>query len=135
MRQGMRKPGRLKSDNPKLLTSIRLSAEVIDFFKAEGAGWQTQLAMLANMYQKTKRHALELILNQEFKRQLNGYTLFFLVLLVGARGFEPPPHHKPHFCTLDVVNCYNCLKLRLKHTFQAFSISLEPLFTNQWVTK
>jgi hypothetical protein len=31
-----------------------------------------QLAMLANMHQKSKRHTLELILDQEFKRHLNG---------------------------------------------------------------
>ena len=35
--------GRPKIDNPKKLTSLRLDAEVIEFFKRDGKGWQTRL--------------------------------------------------------------------------------------------
>ena len=35
--------GRPKSVNPKIPVSIRLSSEVIDFFKNSGRGWQTRV--------------------------------------------------------------------------------------------
>lgn len=35
--------GRPKKDNPKQATTIRLSPEVIDFFKRGGKGWQTRI--------------------------------------------------------------------------------------------
>lgn len=35
--------GRPKSDNPKAAISIRLSPQVIEFFKASGKGWQTRI--------------------------------------------------------------------------------------------
>jgi uncharacterized protein (DUF4415 family) len=35
--------GRPKLDNPKKLTSLRLDADVIEFFKKDGKGWQTRL--------------------------------------------------------------------------------------------
>ncbi len=35
--------GRPLSDNPKVLTTIRLSKEVIDHFRADGRGWQTRI--------------------------------------------------------------------------------------------
>ena len=35
--------GRPLSANPKVLTTIRLSRDVIDHFKAGGRGWQTRI--------------------------------------------------------------------------------------------
>ncbi len=35
--------GRPKSENPKQMTTIRLSQEVLAFFKADGKGWQTRI--------------------------------------------------------------------------------------------
>ena len=35
--------GRPKSDKPKVSTTIRLSKEVIDHFRADGRGWQTRI--------------------------------------------------------------------------------------------
>lgn len=35
--------GRPKSDNKKLLVSVRYSPEVISFFKSTGAGWQSRI--------------------------------------------------------------------------------------------
>jgi uncharacterized protein (DUF4415 family) len=35
--------GRPKTANPKRLVSLRLSTEVLDHFKAKGAGWQTRI--------------------------------------------------------------------------------------------
>ncbi len=42
--------GRPKSDNPKIPTSIRLSSDVIDFFKATGRGWQTRIDEVLQSY-------------------------------------------------------------------------------------
>jgi hypothetical protein len=40
----MLKPrGRPKLDNPKKRINIRLSAEVLDYFKSTGRGWQTRM--------------------------------------------------------------------------------------------
>lgn len=41
--------GRPKSDNPKQATTIRLSPEVLAYFKRDGKGWQTRInnALLA----------------------------------------------------------------------------------------
>ena len=39
----LRRIGRPPSDNPKQLVSIRYSAEVIEFFKRGGEGWQTRM--------------------------------------------------------------------------------------------
>ncbi len=38
-----RRAGRPKSANPKQATTIRLSPEVIEHFKAGGKGWQTRI--------------------------------------------------------------------------------------------
>ncbi|PIE37855.1 MAG: hypothetical protein CSA53_04855 [Gammaproteobacteria bacterium] len=38
-----RKLGRPKVDNPKVQTTIRLSADVVEHFKRGGKGWQTRL--------------------------------------------------------------------------------------------
>ena len=35
--------GRPKSANPKKQLTIRLSPEVVDFFKSKGKGWQTKI--------------------------------------------------------------------------------------------
>ena len=35
--------GRPRIANPRVSTTIRLSPEVIDHFKADGAGWQTRI--------------------------------------------------------------------------------------------
>lgn len=35
--------GRPKSDNPKKPVTIRLDADVVDFFKGGGEGWQTRI--------------------------------------------------------------------------------------------
>jgi uncharacterized protein (DUF4415 family) len=35
--------GRPKSDNKKLLVSVRYSREVIDYFKSTGDGWQARM--------------------------------------------------------------------------------------------
>ena len=35
--------GRPLSDSPKVSTTIRLSKEVIDHFRADGRGWQTRI--------------------------------------------------------------------------------------------
>ncbi len=35
--------GRPASGNPKVPTTIRLSREVIDYFRADGRGWQTRV--------------------------------------------------------------------------------------------
>lgn len=35
--------GRPKSDRPKISTTIRLSADVLEHFKAGGPGWQTRI--------------------------------------------------------------------------------------------
>lgn len=35
--------GRPKSDNPKIAQTLRLDSDVLNFFKASGAGWQTRM--------------------------------------------------------------------------------------------
>ena len=40
---GLAKRGRPYKTNPKLSTTVRLDAEVIEFFKSQGKGWQTRL--------------------------------------------------------------------------------------------
>ncbi|MGM0426764.1 MAG: BrnA antitoxin family protein [Thermodesulfobacteriota bacterium] len=42
MRAGI-KGGRPRSTNPKKSTTIRLNAEVLEYFKAQGKGWQTKI--------------------------------------------------------------------------------------------
>ena len=44
MRKGIKnKGGRPKSENPKVLTSIRFDPYVLDYFKSTGKGWQTRI--------------------------------------------------------------------------------------------
>lgn len=37
------RPGRPKSDAPKLATSLRLDPDVLDHYRATGPGWQTRI--------------------------------------------------------------------------------------------
>ena len=60
LRKGNRlvRRGRPKLENPKKLLSIRVSPEVIDAWKASGAGWQTRMAkVLEKSVPKAKGHA------------------------------------------------------------------------------
>jgi len=42
--------GRPKSANPKQLVSVRYSAEVLEYFKATGEGWQTRMDGVLRKY-------------------------------------------------------------------------------------
>jgi uncharacterized protein (DUF4415 family) len=42
--------GRPKSENKKLLVSIRYSPEVVAFFKATGEGWQSRMDSVLRQY-------------------------------------------------------------------------------------
>lgn len=42
--------GRPPKTNPKKSTTIRLNAEVLDFFKANGKGWQTKINDILQQY-------------------------------------------------------------------------------------
>ena len=35
--------GRPPADSPKISTTVRLDADVVDYFRSEGRGWQTRL--------------------------------------------------------------------------------------------
>jgi len=39
----VRKPGRPKAESTKIPTAIRLSADVVEYFKSTGAGWQSRI--------------------------------------------------------------------------------------------
>ena len=44
VREGIKRAGgRPRAANPKKSTTVRLDAEVLDFFKAQGKGWQTKI--------------------------------------------------------------------------------------------
>lgn len=45
-----------KSDSPKELVSIRYDAEVLDYFGAEGNGWQTRMNDVLRDYMKRRPH-------------------------------------------------------------------------------
>lgn len=49
--------GRPKSTNPKRLVSVRHSPEVIEFFRATGAGWQSRMdeVLRAHVLKQTRR--------------------------------------------------------------------------------
>ncbi len=51
------KRGRPPKDNPKKSTTIRLDAEVLDFFKAQGKGWQTRINTILHEYVNSQRTA------------------------------------------------------------------------------
>lgn len=42
--------GRPKAENRKMLVSVRYSAEVIDWFKATGEGWQSRMDQVLRDY-------------------------------------------------------------------------------------
>ena len=42
--------GRPKTDNPKILLSVRYSPEVVQFFKSTGKGWQTLMDEVLQKY-------------------------------------------------------------------------------------
>jgi uncharacterized protein (DUF4415 family) len=48
--------GRPKSENKKLLLSVRYSAEVIAFFKASGEGWQSRMDGVLRRYVARNSH-------------------------------------------------------------------------------
>lgn len=51
MRKEIKKTGgRPKLANPKQSTTIRLNAEILDFFKSHGKGWQTQINDILQKY-------------------------------------------------------------------------------------
>lgn len=39
----VRKPGRPKAERKEVLVAIRLSPDVVEYFKSTGAGWQSQI--------------------------------------------------------------------------------------------
>ena len=50
--------GRPKSENPKLLVSVRYSPEVVAYFKSTGEGWQSRMDSVLRQYvQKHSRHS------------------------------------------------------------------------------
>ncbi len=48
--QNLVRRGRPPKSNPKKSTTIRLDAEVLDFFKAKGKGWQTRINAVLQEY-------------------------------------------------------------------------------------
>ena len=42
--------GRPKSENPKLLLSVRYSRDVVEYFKSTGAGWQSRMDSVLRAY-------------------------------------------------------------------------------------
>ncbi len=49
--------GRPQKNNPKKSTTIRLDAEVLDFFKGQGKGWQTKVNAVLHKYVDSHRTA------------------------------------------------------------------------------
>ena len=49
--------GRPKSDNRKLLVSVRYSPEVVAYFKSTGEGWQSRMDEALREYVKQRRAA------------------------------------------------------------------------------
>jgi uncharacterized protein (DUF4415 family) len=48
--QTLAKRGRPAKSNPKKSTTIRLNADVLNFFKAQGKGWQTRINNILQDY-------------------------------------------------------------------------------------
>jgi len=44
------KRGRPRKANPKQSTTLRLDAEILDFFKGHGKGWQTEINAVLHRY-------------------------------------------------------------------------------------
>ena len=55
----LRRPGQRgpQKEPRKVATAIRLSPEVVDFFKADGPGWQTRVDAALREYVKTHKAA------------------------------------------------------------------------------
>ena len=41
--KALKKPGRPMLDNPKVSVTLRLDADILDYFKSKGAGYQTRI--------------------------------------------------------------------------------------------
>ena len=50
--------GRPKSDNKKLLVSVRYSQEVVAYFKATGDGWQSRMDGVLQQYVAQHSHVI-----------------------------------------------------------------------------
>jgi len=48
--------GRPKSENKKLLLSVRYSPEVVDYFKSTGEGWQSLMDRVLRQYVERHSH-------------------------------------------------------------------------------
>ncbi|SLM27562.1 conserved hypothetical protein [Desulfamplus magnetovallimortis] len=48
------KRGRIPKTNPKKQLTIRLNSEIVDFFKARGKGWQTEINNILQEYVNSK---------------------------------------------------------------------------------
>ena len=58
MREGIKnKGGRPKLVNTKKSTTIRLDAEVLDYFKSQGKGWQTRINDILQKYVNSQHTA------------------------------------------------------------------------------
>ena len=53
--QALVRRGRPPQSNPKQSTTLRLSAEVLEFFKAGGKGWQSRINTILKEYAETHR--------------------------------------------------------------------------------
>jgi uncharacterized protein (DUF4415 family) len=53
----MKKGGRPKSASPKVLVTVRYSAEVLEWFKSKGDGWQTRMDEVLKAYVTQQRAA------------------------------------------------------------------------------
>ena len=53
----VRKPGRPKAETTKVPIAIRLSPDVVEYFKATGAGWQSRID--AALHEWMSRHPLK----------------------------------------------------------------------------
>lgn len=51
----VRPVGRPVSENPKKLITVRLDAEILEFFKADGKGWQTRMNDVLREYVDNRR--------------------------------------------------------------------------------
>lgn len=53
--QALVRRGRPPKNTPKQSTTLRLSAEVLEFFKAGGKGWQSRINTILKEYAETHR--------------------------------------------------------------------------------
>lgn len=54
LQEKINRGGRPVAENPKISTTIRLSPEVIAYFKADGKGWQTRIDAALREYIATQ---------------------------------------------------------------------------------